>query len=50
MRSNSGSDKSRNNLRYPTMRDRTQQTAKVSGHSRTSHPKAPADHRIDRDD
>jgi hypothetical protein len=45
MRSNSGRDESRNNLRDPTMRDRTEERTKVSHRSHTSHAKAPADHR-----
>ncbi|HET9146244.1 MAG TPA: hypothetical protein VFN81_09175 [Sphingomicrobium sp.] len=47
MRSNSGRDEGRNNMRDPTMRDRGQQRAK---RSRTSHAKAPADHRGSRKD
>ena len=50
MRSNSGSDESRNNLHDPTMRDRTEHRTKVSRRSRTSHAKAPADHRTGRKD
>ncbi|HEY6048160.1 MAG TPA: hypothetical protein VIV07_03840 [Sphingomicrobium sp.] len=50
MRSNSGRDKSRNNLHDPTMRDRTEQRSKMSQRSRTSHAKAPADHRTGRKD
>jgi hypothetical protein len=45
MRSNSGRDESRNNLRDPTMRDRTEQRTRASHRSHTSHAKAPADHR-----
>jgi hypothetical protein len=45
MRSNSGRDESRNNMRDPTMRDRTEQRTKASHRSHTSHAKAPADHR-----
>jgi hypothetical protein len=45
MRSNSGRDESRNNLRDPTMRDRAMQRTKTSDRSRKSHAKAPADHR-----
>jgi hypothetical protein len=50
MRSNSGRDESRNNMRDPTLRDRTEQRTKASRRSRTSHAKAPADHRIGRKD
>jgi hypothetical protein len=50
MRSNSGRDESRNNMRDPTMRDRTEQRTKASRRSRTSHAKAPVDHRIGRKD
>jgi hypothetical protein len=47
MRSNSGKDESRNNLRDPTMRDRGKnRTQPPSG----SHAKAPADHRTGRKD
>lgn len=45
MRSNSGKDESRDNMRDPTMRDRTAQRTKRSHHSHVSHSKAPADHR-----
>jgi len=47
MRSNSGKDEGRNNMRDPTMRGRNQQRAK---RSHTSHAKAPADHRGGRKD
>ena len=50
MRSNSGRDKSRNNMRDPTMRDRTEQRTKTSDRLRSSHAKAPADHREGRKD
>jgi hypothetical protein len=50
MRSNSGRDESRNNMRDPTMRDRNEQRTKASLRSRTSHAKAPADHRMARKD
>jgi hypothetical protein len=43
MRSNSGRDKSRNNMHDPTMRDRD--LGRVSTESRARKPKAPADHR-----
>ena len=45
MRSNSGRDKSRNNMRDPTIRDRTEQRTKASHRSHRSPAKAPADHR-----
>ncbi|MGN6849443.1 MAG: hypothetical protein ACTHJK_08235 [Sphingomicrobium sp.] len=45
MRSNSGKDESRNNMRDPTMRSRTEQRTKRSHRSHVSHAKAPADHR-----
>jgi hypothetical protein len=45
MRSNSGRDESRNNMRDPTVRERTEERTKRSHRSRTSHAKAPADHR-----
>ena len=47
MRSNSGKDESRNNLRDPTMRSRTEQRMKRSHRSNVSHAKAPVDHRQD---
>ena len=50
MRSNSGKDEGRNNMRDPTMRERTMQRTKRSDRSRTSHAKAPADHRGGRKD
>ncbi|HEY7006067.1 MAG TPA: hypothetical protein VH392_06235 [Sphingomicrobium sp.] len=50
MRSNSGSDESRNNMRDPTMRDRTMKRSKRSDRSHISHGKAPADHRGGRKD
>ena len=43
MRSNSGRDKSRNNMHDPTMRDRDLGRSPPSGAARK--PKAPADHR-----
>lgn len=43
MRSNSGKDKSRNNMHDPTMRDRDLGRGQPAGASRK--PKAPADHR-----
>ena len=45
MRSNSGRDEARNNMRDPTMRDRTEQRTKASHRSHRSPAKAPADHR-----
>ena len=50
MRSNSGRGESRNNVRDPTMRERTQQRTKRSHRSHISHAKAPADHRGARKD
>jgi hypothetical protein len=50
MRSNSGKDEGRNNMRDPTMRDRTEQRRKMSQRSHVSHAKAPADHRGGRKD
>ena len=50
MRSNSGRDESRNNLRDPTMRDRTEQRTKMSHQSHISHARAPSDHRQGRTD
>jgi hypothetical protein len=50
MRSNSGKDEGRNNMRDPTMRDRTEQREKMSDRSHISHAKAPADHRGGRKD
>ncbi|HEX6741330.1 MAG TPA: hypothetical protein VF079_05995 [Sphingomicrobium sp.] len=47
MRSNSGRDESRNNLRDPTIRDRTNNRGR---HSAAGKPKAPADHRQGRKD
>lgn len=50
MRSNSGKDEGRNNMRDPTARDRTMQRTKRSDRSHISHAKAPADHRGGRKD
>ena len=47
MRSNSGRDESRNNLRDPTIRDRTRKRGRAAP---TAEPKAPADHRQGRKD
>ena len=49
MRSNSGNDEGRNNMRDPTIRERTMKT-KRSDRSHISHAKAPADHRGGRKD
>jgi hypothetical protein len=43
MRSNSGKDESRNNMRDPTMRDR--ELGRVGTATAQRRPKAPADHR-----
>lgn len=48
MRSNSGKDESRNNLRDPTIRDKTIDRGGVA--TATNTPKAPADHRERRKD
>ena len=52
MRSNSGKDGSRNNLRDPTIRDRTIDRGDVAGDVAIAEdkPKAPADHRESRKD
>ena len=50
MRSNSGKDEGRNNLRDPTIRSRTEQRTRRSDRSHISHAKAPADHRRGRKD
>jgi hypothetical protein len=50
MRSNSGKDDARNNLRDPTMRDRTEEREKIEDRAHVSHAKAPADHRGGRKD
>ena len=50
MRSNSGNDESRNNMRDPTTRDRTIKRTKRSDRSHVSHARAPADHRAGRKD
>ncbi|MFL6730162.1 MAG: hypothetical protein ACJ8E3_06150 [Sphingomicrobium sp.] len=47
MRSNSGRDESRNNMRDPTMRDRSMKRDQTGT---TGKPKAPADHRTGRKD
>jgi hypothetical protein len=48
MRSNSGKNESRNNLRDPTMRDRDLDRGDTG--TAQKKPKAPADHRIGRKD
>jgi hypothetical protein len=50
MRSNSGKDEARNNLRDPTLRDRTEERETIEDPSEISHAKAPADHRGGRKD
>ena len=50
MRSNSGNDDGRNNMRDPTIRDRTIKRTRRSDRSHISHAKAPADHRGGRKD
>jgi hypothetical protein len=50
MRSNSGRGDGRNNMRDPTIRERNEQRTKRSDRARTSHAKAPADHRGGRKD
>lgn len=50
MRSNSGDDRSRNNLHDPTIRDRTERRTKRSDRSHKGHGSAPADHRGGRKD
>jgi len=48
MRSNSGRDEGRNNMRDPTIRERNEERTKLSRRTRTSHARAPADHRSSR--
>ena len=48
MRSNSGKDESRNNLRDPTLRDR--ELGRGETETAEKEPKAPADQRIGRKD
>jgi hypothetical protein len=48
MRSNSGKDEARNNMRDPTLRDRTREAGETATGERK--PKAPADHRAGRKD
>jgi len=50
MRSNSGRDESRNNLKDPTLRGRTEQREKASSRSHVTHAKALADRRESRKD
>lgn len=48
MRSNNGTDEGRNNLHDPTLRDRDLGRGETATAERK--PKAPADHRTDRND
>lgn len=48
MRSNSGKDESRDNMRDPTMRDRSLEPGETT--TAEKEPKAPADHRRGRKD
>jgi hypothetical protein len=50
MRSNSGKGDSTNNMRDPTMRDRTEGRTGRAHRSHSSNAKAPADHRTGRKD
>ena len=50
MRSNSGKDEARNNLRDPTLRDRELERESVAGDTARPKAKAPADHRQGRKD
>jgi hypothetical protein len=50
MRSNSGKDEARNNLRDPTLRDRDRNGEMSEDPSADQEPKAPADHRVGRKD
>ena len=50
MRSNSGNDEGRNNMRDSTTRDRAMKRTKRSDRSHISHASAPADHRGGRKD
>lgn len=50
MRSNSGTDKSRNDMGDPTIPDRTEQRTKALHRSHRSEAEAPADHRMGRKD
>ena len=50
MRSNSGKDEARNNLRDPTMRDRERDRERDETATAKGKPKAPADHRPGRKD
>ena len=50
MRSNSGKDETRNNLRDPTMRDRERDREHDETATAKGKPKAPADHRPGRKD
>jgi len=50
MRSNSGKDEGRNNMRDPTVRDRSIKRTKRGDRAHISHARAPADHRGGRKD
>jgi len=50
MRSNSGNDQSRNNMRDPTIRERAEERTKRSRRSHVSHARAPTDNRGGRND
>jgi hypothetical protein len=50
MRSNSGKDEARNNMRDPTMRDRGRERQDGETATTDREPKAPADHRTGRKD
>jgi hypothetical protein len=50
MRSNSGKDEARNNLRDPTMRDHERERQRGETATAERKPKAPADHRTGRKD
>jgi hypothetical protein len=50
MRSNSGKDEGRNNMRDPTMRSRSQKRTQRAQRSHPSQATAPADHRGGRKD
>ena len=50
MRSNSGNDQSRNNMRDPTIRERAVERTKRSRRSHVSHARAPTDNRGGRKD
>lgn len=50
MRSNSGNDQSRDNLRDPTLRDRTEERTPSTEPAKATDATAPADHRSGRKD